>query len=88
VNVASAIKVNGNQIAEARLAVARWRRRPLRLEAVERAIAGKPLNEETATMAGEMAIEARSPAPQRVQDPADAQSRARAVRGGALPATT
>ena len=34
-----------------------WRRRPLRLTNVEAAIVGKPRNEETATMAGEMAVE-------------------------------
>ena len=35
--------------------------RPLRLTAVEPAIAGKPRNEETATLAGELAIEGAQP---------------------------
>jgi len=61
VNVASAIKMNGSTIAGARLAVGAVAARPLRLEAVERAIAGKPLNEETAKMAGELAIEGAFP---------------------------
>ena len=57
VNVASAIKATGARIEEARIAVGAVAARPLRLEAVEAAIAGKPRNEETAKMAGEMAIE-------------------------------
>ena len=34
----------------------RWRRRRMRLEAVERFVAGKPRNEETAEAAGELAV--------------------------------
>ena len=50
--------------------------RPLRLTAVEAAMAGKPRNEETATLAGQLAIEgATAAALQRLQDSADAQSR-------------
>jgi xanthine dehydrogenase YagS FAD-binding subunit len=89
VNVASAIKVNGNQIAEARLAVGAVAARPLRLDAVERAIAGKPLNEETATMAGEMAIEgAFALRHNAYKIPLMRNLVRRAVRGGALPAAT
>lgn len=56
VNVASALKTSGNTIDEARIVVGGVAARPLRLEAVEQALAGKPRNEETASMAGEMAI--------------------------------
>jgi xanthine dehydrogenase YagS FAD-binding subunit len=57
VNVASAIKFSGNTIQQARIAVGAVAARPLRLAKVEAAIAGKPRSEETATMAGQMAIE-------------------------------
>jgi xanthine dehydrogenase YagS FAD-binding subunit len=57
VNVASAIKFSGNTIQQARIAVGAVAARPLRLAKVEAAIAGKPRSEETATMAGAMAIE-------------------------------
>lgn len=56
VNVASALKADGGRIVEARIAVGAVAARPLRLRTVEQAIAGKPLNNETASMAGEMAI--------------------------------
>src|SRR6266853_4320179 len=61
VNVASAIVVNGGSIQQMRLAVNAVAARPLRLAQVERAVAGKPRNEETATMAGQMAIEGAQP---------------------------
>jgi xanthine dehydrogenase YagS FAD-binding subunit len=61
VNVASAIKFSGSTIQQMRLAVGAVAARPLRLAAVERAVAGKPRNEETATMAGQMAIEGAQP---------------------------
>src|SRR5215813_6667878 len=57
VNVASAIKFSGNTIQQARIAVGAVAARPLRLATVEAAIAGKPRTEETATMAGQLAIE-------------------------------
>jgi xanthine dehydrogenase YagS FAD-binding subunit len=57
VNVASAIKANGGNIGEARLVVNAVAATPKRLKNVEAAIAGKPRNEETATMAGQMAVE-------------------------------
>ena len=44
---------------------------PMRLKAVEDAVAGKPQNEETATMAGDLAVAGRSAAgAQRLQDSA------------------
>jgi xanthine dehydrogenase YagS FAD-binding subunit len=57
VNVASAIKFSGSTIQQARLVVGAVAARPYRLARVEQAIAGKPRNEETATMAGQMAID-------------------------------
>src|SRR6266540_2951020 len=57
VNVASAIKFSGDTIQQARIAVGAVAARPLRLTAVEAAIAGKPRNEATATAAGQLAIE-------------------------------
>jgi xanthine dehydrogenase YagS FAD-binding subunit len=57
VNVASAIKANGGNIGEARLVVNAVSAIPKRLKNVEAAVAGKPRNEETATMAGNMAVE-------------------------------
>ncbi len=57
VNVASALKLSGTTITEARIVVGAVAARPLRLEAVEQAIAGRPRNEETAALAGELAVE-------------------------------
>jgi xanthine dehydrogenase YagS FAD-binding subunit len=57
VNIASAIKDNGGNIGEARLVVNAVAARPRRLRNVEAAIAGKPRNEETAKMAGELAVQ-------------------------------
>jgi xanthine dehydrogenase YagS FAD-binding subunit len=61
VNVASAIKASGNTIQQARIAVGAVAARPLRLTAVETAIAGKPRSEETAAMAGDLAIDGATP---------------------------
>jgi xanthine dehydrogenase YagS FAD-binding subunit len=55
VNVAAAIKPNGGNIGEARLVVNAVAE-PRRLRDVEAAVVGKPRNEETAKMAGDMAI--------------------------------
>jgi len=57
VNVASAMKVTGGTIEGLRLAVGAVAARPLRLVAVEAAVAGQPRNEETATRAGALAVE-------------------------------
>ncbi len=56
VNVAAAIKPNGANIGEARLVVNAVAAKPRRLRDVEAAVVGKPRNEETAKMAGDMAI--------------------------------
>ena len=61
VNVASAIKPNGTNIGSARIVVGAVSCVPRRLVAVEAAIAGKPRNEETADMAGKMAVEGAQP---------------------------
>jgi len=61
VNVASAIKYAGNTIQQARIAVGAVAARPLRLTAVETAIAGKPRTEDTAAMAGQLAIDGAVP---------------------------
>ena len=57
VNVAAAMKVSGNTISEVRLAVGAVAARPLRLTAVEALVAGKPRSEETASAAGELAVD-------------------------------
>jgi xanthine dehydrogenase YagS FAD-binding subunit len=56
VNIASAIKPNGGNIGEIRLVVNAVAARPRRLRDVEAAIVGKPRNEETAKLAGDMAV--------------------------------
>ena len=56
VNVASAVKARGGQIEQARVAVGAVAARPLRLTAVEAAVAGQPRNDETANRAGELAV--------------------------------
>jgi xanthine dehydrogenase YagS FAD-binding subunit len=61
VNVASAMKVSGTTISELRLAVGAVAARPLRLTAVEAAVAGKARSEETASAAGELAIAGATP---------------------------
>jgi xanthine dehydrogenase YagS FAD-binding subunit len=57
VNVASAIKADGDKIGAARLVVNAVAATPRRLKHVEAAIIGKPRNDETAKMAGDMAVE-------------------------------
>ena len=56
-NVASAATYSGDTIEGIRLVVNAAAARPLRLTKVEAAVAGKPRNEETARLAGELAIE-------------------------------
>jgi xanthine dehydrogenase YagS FAD-binding subunit len=57
VNIASAMKVSGGNIDQLRLAVGAVAARPLRLTAVEQAVAGQPRNEATAERAGLLAVE-------------------------------
>ena len=61
VNVASAMKASGGQIQQLRLAVGAVAATPLRLTAVETAVAGRPRNEETADLAGRLAVEGAQP---------------------------
>jgi xanthine dehydrogenase YagS FAD-binding subunit len=61
VNVASALKAEGGTISAVRLAVGAVAATPLRLTAVEAAVTGKPRNNETAQMAGELAIDGAQP---------------------------
>ncbi|HUU34465.1 MAG TPA: xanthine dehydrogenase family protein subunit M [Vicinamibacterales bacterium] len=55
-NVASAMKLSGNTIERMRLVVNAVAAYPMRLEAVEAFVAGKPRNEDTANAAGERAV--------------------------------
>src|SRR5687768_4847845 len=61
VNVASALKVSGQTIQELRLAVGAVAAVPVRLTAVETAVAGRARNEETADLAGRLAVEGAQP---------------------------
>ena len=60
-NVASAIKLNGNTIDQIRIAVNAVAPRPMRLKAVEDAVRGKPANAATGEMAGKLAVEGAVP---------------------------
>jgi xanthine dehydrogenase YagS FAD-binding subunit len=57
VNVAAAIKPNGANIGESRIVVNAVAAKPRRLRNVEAAILGKPRNEDTAKMAGDLAVQ-------------------------------
>jgi xanthine dehydrogenase YagS FAD-binding subunit len=61
VNVASAIKPDGDKIGAARLVVNAVAATPRRLKHVEAAIIGRPRNEETAKMAGDLAVQGAQP---------------------------
>ena len=61
VNVASAITMSGNTIQRIRIAVNGVAAHPVRLTAVEAAVAGKQRSEETADMAGQLAIQGAEP---------------------------
>jgi xanthine dehydrogenase YagS FAD-binding subunit len=61
VNVAAAMVVSGGTIQRIRLAVNGVAAHPVRLTAVEAAVVGKPRNEETAEMAGQLAIRGAEP---------------------------
>ncbi len=56
-NVAAAAKYSGENITGIRVVINAAAARPLRLHAVEAAVVGKPRNEETATLAGQIAIQ-------------------------------
>jgi xanthine dehydrogenase YagS FAD-binding subunit len=61
VNVASALKISGGNIEQARIVVNAVAAHPMRLTAVETAVAGKPQTEETAAMAGDLAVTGAQP---------------------------
>jgi len=61
VSVASAMVMNGTTIERMRLSVNGVAARPLRLEAVEEIVRGKPRNEATAMVAANLAIERAQP---------------------------
>src|SRR5687767_8860535 len=61
VNVASAMKTSGGTIQQLRIAVGAVAATPVRLTEVEAAVAGKPRNEETADLAGRLAVEGAQP---------------------------
>ena len=89
VNVAAAIKPNGGTIGEARLVVNAVAATPRRLKNVELAIAGKPRNEETAKMAGDLAVEgAQTLRHNGYKVPLMRNLVKRAIRGGPVTATT
>lgn len=61
VNVASSIVTSGNTIGRIRLVVNGVAAHPVRLQAVEAAVLGKPRNEETAELAAQLAVRGAKP---------------------------
>jgi xanthine dehydrogenase YagS FAD-binding subunit len=61
VNVAAAIKMSNGTIQGSRIVVNAVAAHPMRLTSVENAVAGKPRNEETAKMAGDLAVQGAQP---------------------------
>jgi xanthine dehydrogenase YagS FAD-binding subunit len=61
VNIASAMKVSGSTIQALSVAVGAVAATPVKLTAVEAAVAGKPRTRETAEMAGQLAVEGAVP---------------------------
>ena len=61
VNVASALKISGGNIQQARIVVNAVAAHPMRLRAVEDAVAGKAQTEDTAKMAGDLAVVGAEP---------------------------
>jgi xanthine dehydrogenase YagS FAD-binding subunit len=61
VNVASAVKLSGDTISDIRLAVNGVAARPMRMVSVETAVKGRARNEETAAMAGQLAVQGAVP---------------------------
>ncbi len=61
VNVAAALKVDNGTIQSSRIVVNAVAAHPMRLTSVESAIAGKPRNDDTAKMAGDLAVQGAQP---------------------------
>jgi xanthine dehydrogenase YagS FAD-binding subunit len=60
-NVASAMRYSGQAIESIRVVINAAAARPLRLRAVEAAVVGKPRNEQTAELAGQIAVQGAQP---------------------------
>jgi xanthine dehydrogenase YagS FAD-binding subunit len=89
VNVASAMKASGGTIQAVRVAVGAVAATPLRLTAVEAAVTGKPRNNDTAQLAGELAIEGAQPLRYNgYKVPLMRNLVARAIRGTSTASTT
>ena len=87
VNVASAVRESGGRVEDSRVVVGAVAARPLRLLAVERAIAGQTLNTQTIAAAGELAIQGARPLRfNAYKVPLMRNLVQRAVRGGPLEA--
>jgi xanthine dehydrogenase YagS FAD-binding subunit len=87
VNVAAAMKTSGSTIQQIRIAVNGVAAHPVRLTAVEDAVTGKPRNEETAEMAGQIAIRGAEPLQYNgYKVPLLRNLVKRAIRGGAMQA--
>ncbi len=61
VTVASAVRTEGGAITAARVVVNGVAAYPVRLHDVERAVVGRPMNEDTATLAGDLAVRGATP---------------------------
>ena len=61
VNVASALKISGGNIQQARIVLNAVAAHPMRLHAVEDAVTGKAQTEDTAKMAGDLAVNGAEP---------------------------
>jgi xanthine dehydrogenase YagS FAD-binding subunit len=84
VNVAAALKLANGTIESSRIVVNAVAARPRRLTSVEAAVAGKPRNEETAAMAGDLAVQGARPlAHNEYKIPLVRNLVKRAIRGGA-----
>jgi xanthine dehydrogenase YagS FAD-binding subunit len=84
VNIAAALKVSDGTIRGSRVVVNAVAARPMRLTAVEDGVTGKPRNEETAAMAGDLAVRgARALAHNEYKIPLMRNLVKRAIRGEA-----
>jgi xanthine dehydrogenase YagS FAD-binding subunit len=84
VNVAAALKVSNGTIQSSRIVVNAVAAHPMRLTSVEEAVAGKPRNEETAKMAGDLAVQGAQPLQHNAYKiPLMRNLVKRAIRGGA-----
>src|SRR5689334_23168946 len=61
VNIAAAFKASNGSIADSRFVINAVAAHPVRLKAVETAVAGKARNDETGAMAGELAVQGARP---------------------------